>query len=275
MNEDCAQVRGLLGAYQDGETDLVTAMSIKTHLDQCPACSELLDETRRLSAAIRRTAPYHRAPDQLRMRVFLGANPERAAANAPESKATGPREGARPALVDRWPVRWALPMAAAVLVAVGLNNVETKRSAQQSLTDDVVMSHVRSLQGAHLDDVVSSDRHTVKPWFAGTLDYSPPVVDLASEGYPLAGGRLDVLDGHPVAALDYRHRLHVINVFVWPAKNEKTGNLEALQQNGFHVVHWRAAGMQWWAVSDVAAADLASFARALASATDPGEGGTS
>jgi anti-sigma factor RsiW len=134
---------------------------------------------------------------------------------------------------------------------------------QDRLTAQVIDGHVRSMMVAHLSDVVSTDQHTVKPWFNGKLDYSPPVRDLAAQGFALAGGRLDYLDERPVAALVYQHKLHTINVFVWPVRDKSLTNYHAMSRQGFNVISWQQEGMQFWAVSDLNASDLKQFAELL------------
>ncbi|HEY2737956.1 MAG TPA: anti-sigma factor, partial [Thermoanaerobaculia bacterium] len=170
------------------------------------------------------------------------------------------------------PWRRLSAVAAMLFVAVvsfSLGRVWPPRGADSA--DEVVASHVRSLLAGHPSDVVSTDRHTVKPWFTGKLDYAPVVIDLAADGFPLAGGRLDYVDHRPVAALVYHSDRHVINLFTWPAAGASNAatDLTVSARQGFHVVHWTQSGMTWWAVSDVAEDHLRRFAgllRAAASA---------
>ncbi len=136
------------------------------------------------------------------------------------------------------------------------------------LEDQLVASHVRSLLADHLTDVATSDRHTVKPWFNGRIDYAPPVPDLASDGYPLAGGRLDYAGNCVVAALVYRRRAHVINLFVLPHDRE-TATKTAARHDSYSVVHWTQSGLDFWAVSDIETGDLEAFHQAFARATPP------
>lgn len=200
---------------------------------------------------IARDATYYRASDALRgrIRASLGDQERR------ETRATA------------W--RWGGMAAAFATVAALSWNVAfmQARNADQSimLAREVETAHVRSLMGeGHLNDVISTDRHTVKPWFEGKLDFAPVVVDLAPSGYALLGGRLDYLDGRPVAAITYRHRLHVVSLFEWPAERGAADAAPELQsRRGYALVHWRRQGLEYWAISDIDAPDLVKFAQAL------------
>ena len=198
---------------------------------------------------IARDATYYKAPDALRSRVRAALREEA-------------REHARPQL---W--RWGGMAAAFAMVAVVSWNVARMQPGigdDEGIVRDVAAAHVRSLMiEGHLNDVASTDQHTVKPWFEGKLDFAPVVSDFAASGYALMGGRLDYLDGHPAAALTYRHRLHVVNLFEWPATGAGDRAPVALARHGYALVHWRRAGIEYWAVSDIASEDLLAFARLL------------
>lgn len=250
---DCDAARPLLAPYADGEVDALQSAALERHLATCEVCSAALDSARVLREAVGRRAPYHRAPPGLLDRI---AQQTSRAAPAPSP--------ARTRTVRPWAwQRWVLPLAASLVLAIGIDSGLRVRQSGNRLAGEVLDAHVRSLMADHLADVPSTDQHTVKPWFADKLDFSPPVRDLGNDGFPLVGGRLDYIDHHAVAALIYRHRLHVINVFIWPAANDIVSSPSKLAREGFNLVRWRAAGMDFWAVSDLNAEELDQFARLL------------
>ena len=171
-----------------------------------------------------------------------------------------------------WSTRWLVwqqwmgmgaAFASGAVLSIAVTMFLGTPSQHDRLAGQVIDGHVRSLMSAHLSDVVSSDQHTVKPWFSGKLDYSPPVLNLAEEGFSLIGGRLDYLDARPVAALVYQHKLHSINVFVWPVRDKSLLSHSVLSRNGINVTSWQREGMQYWAVSDLNATELQRFAQLL------------
>lgn len=209
-------------------------------------------EDTELSAMVKTQADRHTAPAALRERIITSIRQ----ADAPsrhESKAQGWRQ---------W-LNMGAAFAVGIVASVTTTYFLTTVSAQERLAHEVVASHVRSLMGTHLADVASSDRHTVKPWFTGKLDFSPPVHDLAKTGFPLVGGRLDYIGGHPAAALIYQRRQHTINVFVWPRDNRSPAPPTVFAAQGFNVTGWKDEAMQFWLVSDINAGELRQFAQQL------------
>jgi len=248
---DCREAVERLSAFVDDELDPVTSGEVTRHVESCASCAAQLEDHRQLGESLRQL-DYHRAPDLLRARLLR----ELGAAERPAA-----RPARRPA--PAW--RWLSAAAALVAVAGGTWVIAMlPRGGEEVAAREVVSSHIRSLMAEHLADVASTDQHTVKPWFSGKLDFSPPVTDFASADFPLTGGRLDYLQGHPVAALVYMHRKHVINVFVWPQAGARETFLPALTERGYHVIHAEHAGMTYWVASDLNAQELTAFARMLA-----------
>jgi anti-sigma factor RsiW len=241
------EVRALAGAWLDREVDPLAQREIEAHLAGCAACRAAVDGTRAFSAAIRAEAEYFEAPPALAARLAAASRPAQPARPAPRRMAA-------------WrPLALAASVLLAVVLAGGVGYFGSLVGPQDRLVQDVVDGHVRSLQAEHLTDVASSDQHTVKPWFDGRLDAAPPVRDLTTEGFPLVGGRLDYLDGRPVAALVYRHRQHPINLFVGPAGVSGAGLPLTTTRQGYNVRHWVAGDMSFWLVSDLDMTELAAL----------------
>ena len=234
---NCETAHPLIAAYVDGELDLVNSLAVEEHMAGCPACARMRDTHRELDAALAAHASdlHYQAPVDLQRRVRSIASKER----------------------KPWLAGWLVPAFAAILLIAGFWYLRPR--PEKAIATEIASAHVRSLMAAHLLDVPSSDRHTVKPWFAGKLDFSPAVPDLSDKGFPLIGGRLDYIQGRSVAALVYQRNKHVINVFIWPGDSAPG----ALAVNGYHLVHWPAGGMSYWAVSDLNEAELKDFSTLL------------
>jgi anti-sigma factor RsiW len=248
----CKLTQRFVPGYLDGELDLSRTIEMETHLQVCGECARELERLQALRAAFQRGSLAYAAPAGLRERI--------------QSSLSAPTPGETPKRATGWPamqfLRWAGAFAVLALCAVtawqllpGLRGTTN----DQRLAAEVFASHVRSLEANHLMDVASTDQHTVKPWFDGKLDFSPPVEDLASDGFPLVGGRLDYLEGHEVAALVYQRRKHFINVFVWPDMAGSNSTQTLNSRHGYNLLRWSRGGFQFWAVSDVSAPDLAEF----------------
>jgi anti-sigma factor RsiW len=255
---DCSHAQSLLDTYLDNELDPVRNLEIDEHLHGCARCSQSYSERQLFRQNFKTESLYFKAPTDLQKRI------ERSL-----------REAARAETPSRWFglswIKMAAPMAAAALVMLTFLPFIRGPSPDELLTQEVVASHIRSLMVNHLADVPSTDEHTVKPWFNGKIDFSPPVSDLAKEGFPLVGGRLDYLNDRPVAALVYQRDKHIINVFVWPSNQSAQINAPIKTQQGYHVIRWANSRMNFWVVSDLEASQLATFADLLKSsvATSP------
>jgi anti-sigma factor RsiW len=235
-------------AYLDGELAEADAAELEAHLSSCASCGRFREDRLALRTAIVAAIPTLEATDLLRARVRA----------AVRSRSGAPMHPG----VARAPGRWIAYAATLAAVAIGSWHLGSLRAGETVLTDEVLSSHVRSLMPGHLSDVVSTDQHTVKPWFDGKLDFSPPVHDFAGRGYPLLGGRLDYLDGRPVAALVYGRRQHIISVFLWPASRAVPVTAPRMRK-GYHVLHWATADFVYWVASDVGESELADFAGML------------
>jgi anti-sigma factor RsiW len=272
----CDDNARLLHGYLDGELDLVRSLEIEEHLKTCPDCAQELWNQQTLRKAFRSSSLYERAPAGLAGKIRSSVAQAQAQAqdspaspvNAPEaaSKITSMASVTAKRAVWNW-----LAVAAAIVLAVmltwrmlpgvlqGLNG----HGSNDVLAKEIVSSHIRSLQPGHLYDVQSTDQHTVKPWFNGKLDFSPPVRDLSEDGYPLVGGRLDYIDHRAVAALVYQRRQHLINVFIWPEDKQSESAKHVQSLDGYNTIFWERNGMYQCAVSDLNAGDLQQFIQLL------------
>ncbi len=261
---NCEEATKLMDGYLDGELDPITNQTIEQHLRDCRNCEQTYKANGALIRAMESATPYYKAPAELRQRIQSSLREEiagRLTRGVPQDvQSLPPRKQPEPRVIIpgmQW--NW-LGLAAAILVAAIIGWTLLPRvqrpGADQLLATQLIASHVRSLMANHLADVASSDQHTVKPWLDARLDFAPAVVDLANEGFPLVGGRLDYLENRPVAALIYQRRKHFINLFVWPAESGVSKTTKAISRQGYQLVHWVDSDFNYWAVSDVNEKDL-------------------
>jgi anti-sigma factor RsiW len=248
---DCREAQTLIHGYVDGELDLMKSLEIEQHLQECPACARAHTSLQALRGAIKDSSLYFQAPPGLARRVQSSV---RRASHAERTPRVHPRR------------LLAVAASLALVMAVGWGLVRglSARSDGSPLIEELVASHVRSqMLPSHRFDVASSDPHTVKPWFQGKLDYSPPVKDLADQGFPLVGGRLDYIRNRPVAVLVYQRRKHPIDLFIWPSSPGSEAATQRVTRQGYHMVQWTHSGMTYWAVSDLNERELLEFVRLI------------
>ena len=262
----CDETEILLHALIDGELDAGHARDVETHVAACPACAEKLRAFRAMHETFVQAPLKEAAPAHLRGRIEAALAVPAATISVPRqswlaSARASWRESGKissaallsaPRCRPPWPRAWSLPWSAT-----------TRISRSPS---DVVSAHLRSLQAGHLTDVETSDQHTVKPWFNGKLDVAPPVIDLTAQGFTLIGGRLDYINGQPVASIVYRRRKHVINLFVAQQLGAAVHGVKDEIVQGFNIRHWSESGLDLWAVSDIDAGELDEFGQKFTAA---------
>lgn len=237
----------LINAYIDEELEPGLFAAVAEHLADCWQCAQAYSRIMEQQEAIRSLNLYYEAPAALRESVRQALR-----------KAT-----AQEIIVQHRDFAWRwLAIAASFLLAVSLawnlTRLQSRVPERELLAQNVLSSHVRSLIGTHLLDVASTDQHTVKPWFNGKLDFSPEVRDFAAQGFPLVGGRIEYIAERPVAALVYRRRQHVINLFTWPSTSSDA-IIEHFARNGYNIAQWSNGSMTYWAVSDIPASEVQQF----------------
>jgi anti-sigma factor RsiW len=241
----CDEAEILLHALLDGELDAGHAREVEDHIAGCPACAAQFKAYRELSSAVAGADLAYAAPASLRRRIE---------ASLPQAQ-TPMRAPSRRSVLKGF----AMGSAVSAIAATGLVAIVLRNDDEQRIESEIVSAHLRSLQAGHLTDVISTDQHTVKPWFNGKLDVAPPVIDLTAQGFTLIGGRLDYVDARPIGAIVYRRRQHVINLFVaqTASTESRAAKMETIQ--GFNIRRWSDRGLNYWAVSDLAADELAEF----------------
>jgi len=240
---NCNDCAAWLHPYLDNELETEMAARVNMHMEKCADCKAQFAELQALRDGIRQHAPYFAAPELMERRIMSELSRQ------------------KPAHLPR---QWLAPVFSAAALAASVMLYLSTPSPQDALVDEVVSSHVRSLMEQHLTDVASSDKHTVKPWFAGKLDFSPPVYDFTEQGYPLLGGRLDYIDNQIVAALSYKRNKHVINVFIMPT-TQADAAMHSLSKRGYNLVFWRQNHLAFEAVSDLNRQELEALSQMILS----------
>jgi anti-sigma factor RsiW len=239
-----------LSAHIDGELTAGESVDMAAHLASCEACSAEYELLLTTVESMHQQLPSLRAPDALRARIEAAVR----APNISSGRLVPTPRTARP--YRPWAAAAAMVIMLGVAYGLGTRSAAT---ANGQMADAVLTAHVRSLQQGHLTDVVSSDQHTVKPWFTGKLDFSPSVPRLEADGFPLVGGRLDYVGNRAVAALVYQRRAHIINVLIYPADPGADIAPQLESRRGFQIAHWSAGGMAYWVVSDLNPDELRTF----------------
>lgn len=258
---NCAECEILIHALLDGELDAGHTRDVEAHVAECPACAEKLRAFRAMRGAFAAADLKEAAPASLRGRI-------EAALPLPPARGETVTPFIRP---SRRSFFGGFAVGAALSGALAASLVLTvfRSDPDKTIADEVVSAHIRSLQPGHLMDVETSDQHTVKPWFDGKVDVAPPVIDLTAEGFTLLGGRLDYIDGEPVASVVYRRRKHIINLFVAQRLGSSHAAVSVRTVQGYNVRHWSAQGLDFWAVSDLDGEELGEFVGKISAALHP------
>lgn len=258
---NCAECEILIHALLDGELDAEHTHNVEAHVADCPVCAEKLKAFQAMRGAFAAADLKEASPASLRSRIeaVLPAPPARAETVMPLVRPS------RRSFFGGFAAGAALSGALAASLALTVFRTDTERT----LADEVVSAHIRSLQPGHLMDVETSDQHTVKPWFDGKVDVAPPVIDLTALGFTLLGGRLDYIDGEPVASVVYRRRKHIINLFVARRLGSNHAFVSVRTVQGYNVRHWSSQGLDFWAVSDLDGDELGEFVDKISAALRP------
>jgi anti-sigma factor RsiW len=247
---DCVRESELLSGYLDKELDAIHVEEIEAHLRGCVSCRKQHEQALRLQSLVKERAPRYAAPARLRNKILASV------------RSAQPRRRVREWIPAGW-FQFGGALAATVLLSSVITSYSILPSNTDRIADEVVATHVRALITNHLTDVASSDQHTVKPWFIGKLDFSPPVTDFEAQGFPLVGGRVDYVNGRPIAALLYRRRQHWVSVFIWPDQHATSSAPRSVSKLGYDITQWSADGLIFSVVSDVATKEQGEFVALL------------
>jgi anti-sigma factor RsiW len=250
---NCNEARIQLSGYVDGELSTMQSSHLDEHVSSCASCQRDRSVQSFVRSEMRREVIRYHAPAALQRRI--------------REKIQAATEVSRKSWWSRLSWSMLTPVAgAAFAVLVGTNVViyASLPSNDDRLADEVLTSHVRALVVSHAIDVVSSDRHTVKPWYTGKLDFSPPVGDFVAEGFKLEGGRLDYVDGRTVAALVYEHGGHMVDVFIWPSTGASSERALNVERRGYNLIHASHGGMTYWLASDLESTEVARLEELIA-----------
>jgi len=246
----CQKTEESIHGYLDGELDLARSLEVEQHMEQCEVCALAYRNQTALRSAFKDSCLYHSAPARLEERIRSSLRRE------------AKSEVGRRSFGWNWlPVGVGLAFVLLMALVIWRAMPGLRPSGDELLAQGITSDHVRSLQmPGHLTDVLSSDQHTVKPWFDGKLDFAPPVKDFASQDFRLYGGRLEYLNNRTVATLIYQRRLHYINLYIWPAEQAGSTSEVTTQRQGYNLIHWTKSGMNYWTISDLNNVELHQFA---------------
>jgi anti-sigma factor RsiW len=243
---DCEQAKILIDAFIDNELDIPNSLEVERHISSCQSCSIVYKNYLVIQSALKDESMYFSTPPELKKKITSSIKSSEKKQFSIKSRMFG----------------WQGAAAVFALTSVFLLIFILFRSAsspEAQITEQIVDNHMRSLMPNHLTDVQNSDQHTVKPWFNGKLDFSPPVADLSSQGFTLVGGRLDYINGQPVAAIVYQRKSHLINLFFWFSDNKDDITKKASVTRGYNLIHWTKGNRNYWAVSDINLTELDEF----------------
>jgi anti-sigma factor RsiW len=251
----CQTAQDVIHGYLDRELDLGSSLEVEQHMQECEVCASAYRNQIALRSALKHGSLYHSAPAKLEKRIRSALRREARIERAPRS------------FVWRWLPVGAMALMLLLAFVIWRAVPGLGPGGDDHLAQEVVSDHVRSLQmPGHLTDVLSSDQHTVKPWFDGKIDFAPPVRDFAGQDFRLFGGRLGYLNNRTVATLIYQRRLHYINLYIWPSEKAGSTGEITTERQGYNMIHWTSSGMNYWAISDLNGVELHEFAQLVQSA---------